>query len=172
MLSHDFQRRGLKLWRGDEEKLSSTATGAFRVTAGRCCSAQPHMCDEVGQLGILRRCTVAGMSAAASSAKEDKKSAVSAGLPAQSAAGESCAPDSYVQALQGLFPAPLHPKDAAGRPGCLRSTLIRGSACCGMTQLQCCSVCRWACYLRWGRLLHGLSVCQGHACDGRMVTAS
>ncbi len=27
MLSHDFQRRGLKLWRGDEEKLSSTATG-------------------------------------------------------------------------------------------------------------------------------------------------
>ena len=34
MLSHDFQRRGLKLWRGDEEKLSSTATGALRVTAG------------------------------------------------------------------------------------------------------------------------------------------
>ena len=27
MLSHDFQRRGLKLWRGDEEKLSSTASG-------------------------------------------------------------------------------------------------------------------------------------------------
>ena len=33
MLSHDFQRRGLKLWRGDEEKLSSTATGAVREIA-------------------------------------------------------------------------------------------------------------------------------------------
>ena len=33
MLSHDFQRRGLKLWRGDEEKLSSTASG---VTASSC----------------------------------------------------------------------------------------------------------------------------------------
>ena len=58
------------------------------------------------------------MTAAASSAKkEDKKCAASVGLPAQSAAGESCAPDSYVQAPQGLFPAPLHPKEAAGRAG-------------------------------------------------------
>ena len=72
----------------------------------------------VGQMGTLRSCTVAGMTAAASSAKkEDKKCAATAGLPAQSAAGESCAPDSYVQAPQGLFPAPLHPKEAAGRAG-------------------------------------------------------
>ena len=49
MLSHDFQRRGLKLWRGDEEKLSSTATGAFHVTAGQYCSAKLHICDETGK---------------------------------------------------------------------------------------------------------------------------
>ena len=52
MLSHDFQRRGLKLWRGDEEKLSSTATGALRVTADSHCSAQPHMCDETGSENV------------------------------------------------------------------------------------------------------------------------
>ena len=51
---------------------------------------------------------------ASSAKKEDKKAAASAGLPAQSAVGESCAPESYVQAPQGLFPAPLHPKDARG----------------------------------------------------------
>lgn len=50
----------------------------------------------------------------ASAKKEDRKAAVTAGLPAQSAVGESCAPDSYVQAPQGLFPAPMHPKDAKG----------------------------------------------------------
>lgn len=36
MLSHDFQRRGLKLWRGDEEKLSSTATGAAASPIKSC----------------------------------------------------------------------------------------------------------------------------------------
>lgn len=51
---------------------------------------------------------------ASSAKKEERKAAASAGLPAQSAVGESCAPDSYVQAPQGLFPAPLHPKDARG----------------------------------------------------------
>lgn len=38
MLSHDFQRRGLKLWRGDEEKLSSTATG----TTAQPCDVHAH----------------------------------------------------------------------------------------------------------------------------------
>lgn len=57
----------------------------------------------------------AGMTPMATSAKkEDRKASATAGLPAQSAVGESCAPDSYVQAPQGLFPAPLHPKDARG----------------------------------------------------------
>ena len=51
---------------------------------------------------------------ASSAKKEDKKAGAAAGLPAQSAVGESCAPDSYVQAPEGLFPAPLHPKDARG----------------------------------------------------------
>ena len=57
----------------------------------------------------------AGMTpVAASGKKEDRKASATAGLPAQSAVGESCAPDSYVQAPQGLFPAPLHPNHARG----------------------------------------------------------
>lgn len=62
----------------------------------------------------------AGMDTVAASAKkEDRKAAATCGLPAQSAIGESCAPDSYVQAPQGLFPAPMHPKDVkGGTPHC------------------------------------------------------
>ena len=45
MLSHDFQRRGLKLWRGDEEKLSSTASG----------TAHPH---DINILYVLTKALV------------------------------------------------------------------------------------------------------------------
>lgn len=44
MLSHDFQRRGLKLWRGDEEKLSSTATGALSATLLSDAISEPRVC--------------------------------------------------------------------------------------------------------------------------------
>ena len=72
---------------------------------------------------------------AASAKKDDRKAAAAAAaLPAQSAVGESCAPDSYVQAPQGLFPAPMHPKDAKGiakPPGsAILSLFPAGLYCC------------------------------------------
>ena len=51
--------------------------------------------------------------AAVASKAEDSRIVVST-LPAQAAAGENGRPDAYVQAPQGLFPAPLQQSKAAG----------------------------------------------------------
>lgn len=51
--------------------------------------------------------------AAVASKAEDSRIVVST-LPAQAAAGENGRPDAYVQAPQGLFPAPMQQSKAAG----------------------------------------------------------
>ena len=60
------------------------------------------------QAAMLHR---AGTAVAAKAA--DARIAVSA-LPAQAAAGENERPDAYVQAPQGLFPAPIQQSELAG----------------------------------------------------------
>lgn len=47
-------------------------------------------------------------------AKADDARMVVSALPAQAAAGENERPDAYVQAPQGLFPAPMQQSAAAG----------------------------------------------------------
>ena len=58
-------------------------------------------------------------------AKADDARMVVSALPAQAAAGENERPDAYVQAPQGLFPAPMHPSAAAGALTVLANTTLR-----------------------------------------------